>query len=152
MINKKSIVVSVLAIIGLAGCATESLIAPQIAVMPAPGKPFEVFQQEEQLCRNYAQSWLNQTPAERGGEDLASGALVGAGIGALAGTMIGGGSHTSVGTGAGIGLIGGALAGLARGGSDNASAQQSFDTSYVQCMYAKGNQVPGYTRYLPPLY
>ncbi|ERE14894.1 hypothetical protein O166_23265, partial [Pseudogulbenkiania ferrooxidans EGD-HP2] len=37
----------------LAACATLPT-GPTVAVMPAPGKPFDVFAQEEQQCRAYA--------------------------------------------------------------------------------------------------
>ena len=33
----------------LAGCVSEPL-GPRVAVMPAPNKPFDVFQQEQAMC------------------------------------------------------------------------------------------------------
>jgi hypothetical protein len=64
-------------------------------------------------------------------------------------------------------LVNGAIVGTLIGtgaGSSGATwtqmtAQQRYDIAYMQCMYAKGNQVPGYTvvavaptpyRYPPP--
>ena len=37
----------------LAGCA-DAPSAPTIAVMPAPGMPFSVFQQDNAMCQEYA--------------------------------------------------------------------------------------------------
>src|SRR5262245_52785343 len=58
-------------------------------------------------------------PRSRRGEP-ATGAAVGAGAGLLEGTAVGAGNAY----GAGV------------------SAQNKYDIGYVQCMYAKGNQVP----------
>lgn len=65
------------------------------------------------------------------------GALLGAGLGAALG----------VGRGAAIGAATGTLIGTGTGSSGSAWAQVSVQQRYIaymQCMYAKGNQVPGY--------
>lgn len=51
------------------------------------------------------------------------------------------GSH-GAGVGAGVGLLFGALAGSAASASSGYSVQQRYDSAYLQCMYAKGHQVP----------
>ena len=44
------------------GCMTTVPIGPRVAVMPAPGKPFEVFAAEEHLCRQYAEQSIGLSP------------------------------------------------------------------------------------------
>lgn len=124
----------------LTACASGPT-GPTIAVMPAQGKPFEVFQQDDQVCRQFAQSSSKAT-SEAGIKSAATDAGLGAAAGAIAGLLIGGGSHTSVGTGAGVGLLAGALGGALSSNSSDKTAQTQYNLAYQQCMYAKGNQVP----------
>jgi len=63
-------------------------------------------------------------------------------IGALAGAMIG--DHRSVGAGAAIGTAIGAGSGASQSVAGGWNAQQRYDIAYQQCMYSKGNTVPGY--------
>ena len=44
--------------------------------------------------------------------------------------------------GAGVGLLGGAAAGVGRGEGSSEAVQARYDMTYMQCMYAKGNQIP----------
>lgn len=115
---------------------------PTVAVMPAQGKPFDVFQQDDQVCRQFAQT-SSKASSEDGVKSAAVNAGLGAAVGAIAGAVIGGGSHANVGTGAGIGLVGGALAGVLGSNSSDKTAQNQYNIAYLQCMHAKGNQVPG---------
>lgn len=114
---------------------------PTIAVMPAQGKPFDVFQQDDQVCRQFAQTSSKAT-SEEGVKSAAKDAGLGAAVGAIAGAVIGGGSHAGVGTGAGAGLLAGALGGALSSYSSDKTAQTQYNVAYQQCMYAKGNQVP----------
>ena len=56
------------------------------------------------------------------------------------------GNHQGAGVGAGVG----ALAGTASGGDSTDQAgnviQIQYNNAYEQCMYSKGNQVPGVVR------
>lgn len=130
----------------VAGCASAPL-APRVAVMPAPGKPFEQFVAEERICRQYAeQSVGGSTEAF---ENAAVGnAVVGTAVGALAGAAIGGREGAAV--GAGSGLIVGTASGSGRAGYIERDAQRRYDIAYQQCMYAKGNQIPGHYVQQPP--
>ena len=67
-----------------------------------------------------------------------SGAAAGAALGAAAGNPAIGAA-----AGAGVGLLGGTAVGASRGDAYGGSVQRRYDMSYTQCMYAKGNQVPG---------
>ena len=151
MIMLKVFVYSTLAV-ALAGCATAP-VGPRVAVMPAPGKPFELFVTEEQTCRNYAEQSVSQSRNDAATQNFVGAAAVGTVLGAVAGAMSGG--HNSAGGGAAAGLVVGSMAGAGQGANASNDAQRRYDISYEQCMYAKGNQIPGYaapqpSHHVPP--
>jgi hypothetical protein len=117
-------------------------------VLPATGKPFEVFQSEDAVCRRWAQQQIGMSPQDNYNQNAVSGAavgtVVGAGIGALLGAASG---HPGAGAaiGAGSGLLVGTATGADSGRVYGHEAQRRYDNSYLQCMYASGNQVPGTT-------
>ena len=116
---------------------------PTVAVMPRAGKPFEIFQQEDQQCRTFAANSVKDT-SDAALKEAATSAAIGAALGAVAGAVIQGGSHTNVGTGAGVGLLGGASMGSMNASGKQNQAQVQYNIAYQQCMYAKGNQVPSF--------
>lgn len=128
----------------ISACA-ETPMGPHVAVMPAPNKPFEVFDQDKAICQQYAQAQVGGQ-AQSANNQAVGTAVVGTLLGAGLGAAIGGGH------GAGIGAASGAVAGTAvgAGGSQHSQygIQAQYDTAYSQCMYSRGNQVPGY--YQPP--
>ncbi len=129
----------------LNGCATVPA-GPSVAVFPAPGKPFEEFQADEGVCRQWAAQQIGVSPQETANQNTATGAVAGTVIGGGLGAAIGAaGGHVGTGAaiGAGTGLLFGTLAGSDRGYAYGRSAQHRYDIAYQQCMYAKGNQVPG---------
>jgi len=130
-----------LAIFIFFGCATTKPMGPKISVMPAPGKPFDQFVAEETICRQYAEQYIGNAPKTATGSGVGT-ALAGAALGTAAGALIGG--RQGAATGAGIGLIGGSLAGAGETGTEARDIQWSYDNAYAQCMYSKGNQVPGF--------
>jgi len=137
--------------VALTGCATAPE-GPTVRVMPAPGKPFEVFVADDQYCRSYAsQSTGNSTEATNSA--AVGSAVVGTAVGAAAGALIGGNSQ-GAGVGAGMGLLMGSAAGANQSGRGGYSLQRRYDIAYEQCMYAKGNLLPGqsipYNNRLPP--
>jgi hypothetical protein len=140
---------SLASFVALTGCAMQP-VGPTVRVMPGPYKPFEVFQRDQYDCGQYADMQV------AGAADAANGRALGA-------TAIGAGLGLALGAATGDGHVAtaGAIAGGAVGAtigadqSDRAgySIQQRYDMAYAQCMYAKGNQVPGYgppTGYGPP--
>lgn len=130
----------------LCGCS-QLPSGPSVAVMPAPGKPFDVFVSEDRICREFAERQAGISPAQAANQGIASGAVAGTAIGAAAGTAVGA-AVGSVGpgavVGAGAGLIEGSAIGANNGYSGSWSVQRRYDIAFEQCMYAKGNQLPGY--------
>lgn len=145
----KNILVIAIVLAALAGCATAP-IGPRVAVMPAPGKPFDLFAQEEQTCRRYAEQSVGQPPNDVAAQNFVGSAAVGTVIGAAIGALAGGQRGAAVGAATGLAF------GSASGSSESAyaarDAQRLYDIAYQQCMYSKGNQVPGYAiqRFPPP--
>jgi len=141
----KPVSAAALAAVALAGCVPTQM-GPTIMAMPAPGKPFETFAQEQDFCRGYANTQVAPARDEANNWGVGAAALttlLGAGLGAA----LGGGS------GAAIGAASGALGGSAIGANNSMYAvgpiQHQYDNFYAQCMYAKGNQVAGFAAPVP---
>ncbi len=136
---------TLVAILVVSGCATLPS-GPSVLVLPAPGKSLERFQAEELTCRQWAGQQIGISAQDTINQNTATGAVVGTAIGAGAGALLGAASgHPGAGAaiGAGSGLLVGTAAGAGSGQEYGWEAQRSYDYAYVQCMYAKGNQVPG---------
>ena len=133
-----------LSLLLLAGCAPIP-VAPTVAVMPGPNKPFEVFMQDEQLCRSWASHSIGQPGYDAAAQQFAGSTVAGAVIGGLAGAAVGG--HGSAGAGAAIGTLIGGTAGANQSAVTGWNAQRSYDIAYQQCMYSKGNVLPRYGYY-----
>ena len=119
---------------------------PNVMVLPAPGKPFEVFQGDEVTCRQYARAQIGMEPAAAANQSAVTSSAVGTVLGAAAGAIIGAGvGNPAAGAaiGAGSCLVLGGASGVAASGASAATLQSRYDMAYIQCMYAKGNQVPG---------
>jgi len=124
----------------LTACASEPL-GPTVAVMPAPGKPFDVFQGDQATCRQFASDQV-QGGAQQANNQQVGTAIVGTLLGAGVGAALGGGRGAAV--GAGVGAVGGTAVGAGSSQRAQYSLQQRYDMAYSQCMYARGNQIPGY--------
>jgi len=127
-----------------AGCATVPA-GPSVMVMPGPGKPFDVFQQEDMGCRQYARMQIGASPQDTINKSTAAGAVIGGAAGAALGSL------THSGQGTAFGAISGALIGASEGSGQGRyygyEAQRRYDIAYQQCMYANGNMVPSVRRY-----
>ncbi|HTQ33810.1 MAG TPA: YMGG-like glycine zipper-containing protein [Stellaceae bacterium] len=129
------------ATIALTGCAP-TVMAPTVPVMPGPGKPFDQFAADQQACQGYANAQTAPLAAQANNQAL-GGALLTTALGAGLGAAIGGGNGAAIGAASGA-LVGGAAG--ARGSSiAGMNIQQQYDIYYSQCMYAHGDQVPGYS-------
>lgn len=60
----------------LVGCAVIPE-GPHVAVMPAPGKPFEVFQADIATCMDFARQQIGVTPSEAGQQQIVTRAVIG---------------------------------------------------------------------------
>jgi hypothetical protein len=127
----------------MAGCATVPA-GPNARVMPAPGKPYDLFMSEDAGCRSAAEREIGISPHQIANQHTATGAVVGTAIGAGLGAAIGAASgHAGTGAaiGAASGLLVGAAAGADSGRIQGREAQHRYDTVYLQCMYSHGNQI-----------
>jgi hypothetical protein len=149
MKNRIGLIITSLALLAASGCATLPT-GPSVRVLPAPGKTFEQFQVDDVVCRQWAAQQIGISPQETVNQNAATGAVVGTAVGAGLGAAIGAASgHPGVGAaiGAGSGLLVGTATGANAGNVYGWEAQRRYDNTYIQCMYAKGNQVPGTVRY-----
>lgn len=145
--DKARLTLSCVAVALLAGCASVPT-GPRVTVMPAVGKPFEVFVDEDRVCRQWAAQSVGSSDAAN--QEIISSAAVGTALGAVAGAIAGG--HNGAGSGAAVGMAAGGVIGAERSSAGGYDLQRRYDIAYEQCMYAKGNQVPGYASrsYTPP--
>jgi hypothetical protein len=113
--------------------------------LPAQGKTFAQFQQEDLNCRNYAQQVNASGPTQQQVNNAALGSAalgtaVGAGLGAALGS-IGGAVGTGAAAGGAAGLLIGGAAAANNTQATAAALQQRYDVAYTQCMYSNGNKV-----------
>src|SRR5919201_1999436 len=85
---------------------------PSVMALPGSGKNFDQFQADDAVCRQWAAQQTGKAPGEASVQNTVGGAAVGTALGAGAGQTAG------------------------------VSLQHRYDMAYLQCMYAKGNQVP----------
>lgn len=123
------------------GACTTMPDGPSMAALPGTGKSFEQFHRDDDACRQYALDRINGvTPRESANQSGVMSAVAGTVIGAAAGAALGG--RDGAGVGAGTGLLVGSLIGTETAQDAGYSAQQRYDASYLQCMYAKGQRIP----------
>jgi hypothetical protein len=132
----------------LGACATVPT-GPSVMVLPGGGKSFEQFQGDDAMCRQWAYQQTGTTPGQAAAESGITSAMVGTVLGAAAGAAIGaaaGNPALGAAAGAGGGLLFGSAGGVGASQYSAAQAQQRYDIAYQQCMYTKGNQIPGVMR------
>jgi Putative peptidoglycan binding domain len=124
----------------LSGCAQTPMV-PTVQVMPGPGKSFDAFQFDLASCKQFAEQSVAGQAQNANNRAVGAAALttvLGAGLGAA----IGGGRGAGI--GAASGLVGGTAIGGASSSGQQFTIQQQYDNAFAQCMYAKGEMVPGY--------
>ena len=128
----------------LTACATVPT-GPSVMVLPGNGKNFEQFRADDAVCRQWAAQQTGTTTERASTQSTVSGAAVGTAVGAAVGAAIGaaaGSPATGAAVGAGAGLLGGTAVGASNAEGAETSVQRRYDITYMQCMYAKGNQIP----------
>jgi hypothetical protein len=152
MMKLRKSIFSFLVMVALGGCATLPT-GPSVMVLPPPNKPFEQFQAEDAICRQFAYDRVAGVTGQQAAQSAAvSSAVIGTAVGAAAGAAIGSASGqmgAGAAIGAGSGLILGSAAGTGYAAGSYYEAQRRYDIAYMQCMYAHGNQIPGMTRTRP---
>jgi hypothetical protein len=132
----------------LGACATIPT-GPSVMVLPGFGKSFEQFQADDAICRQWANQQTGTTTGQAAAQSGVTSAAVGTVLGAAAGAAIGaaaGNPAMGAAAGAGGGLLLGSAAGANSAQYSGYQAQRRYDLAYQQCMYAKGNQIPGAAR------
>jgi uncharacterized protein YcfJ len=137
---------ALLASLALVTACTTQPMGPTVGVMPAPGKPFDVFQTDQAVCKQFADSQVAGGAQQANNMQVGT-AVVGTLLGAGLGAAIGGGQGAAI--GAGAGALGGTAVGAGPAAQAQYSLQQRYDLAYSQCMYSHGNQVPGYVPAAP---
>ena len=148
MLKQGKVLLLLVALLTMGGCATVPA-GPSVMVLPAPDKPFDQFRAEDAVCRQWAAQQIGISPQDTINQNTAAGAVIGTIIGAGLGAAIGsasGDAGTGAAIGAGTGLLFGATSGAGAGQVYGWEAQRRYDIAYLQCMYAKGNQIPGMTQ------
>ncbi|MSP03652.1 MAG: glycine zipper family protein [Acetobacteraceae bacterium] len=126
----------------LSACASQPL-GPTARVMPAPGKPFEVFAQDQALCKQFADAETDSDAIMSNVKQFGT-AVVSTALGAGLGAAVRGGRGAQAGGALG-GIAGSSMA--ARGTAhDQNTIQGRYDLAYTQCMFARGNQIGGMAR------
>ena len=147
--KSKLSIFSLLLLLVISGCATMPS-GPSVMVLPPPDKPFEQFQAEDAVCRQYAYEHIGGMTGQQAAQDSAvRSAVVGTILGAATGAAIGsvsGSAGAGAAIGGGAGLLYGSAVGSSYASGSYYEAQRRYDIAYMQCMYAKGNSVPGTTR------
>ncbi len=140
----------------MGGCATIPP-GPSVMVLPGAGKSFTAFRADDQDCRSWAETQTGWNANDTVNQNIAAGSVIGTVVGAGLGAAIGSASG-NMGAGAGIGaisgLIGGAAVSSGQAQTSGMEVQRRYDMAYQQCMYSKGNQIPGHRSrrpsYTPP--
>ena len=128
------------AVFALSACAP-TVMAPRVMVMPGANKPFDQFAADQQTCQAYANSQTAPMAAQANNQ-AAGGALLTTVLGAGLGAAFGGGRGAAIGAASGA-VVGGSMA-AQNSSMAGMGIQQQYDIFYSQCMYARGNQVPGF--------
>lgn len=133
----------------VAGCSLSACVrmptGPNVMALPGAGKSFDEFKVDDVVCRQWAAQQTGVSPNRAANDATISGAAVGTALGAATGAAIGAASGdpaTGAAVGAGVGLLGGTAVGASNAGPAGYAVQRRYDIAYLQCMYAKGNQIP----------
>jgi uncharacterized protein YcfJ len=122
--------------LALTACAPP--IGPTVQVLPGPNKPFAGFQLDQRDCSILAGQTIQPMLDAAGNRALGT-AILSTALGAGLGAAVGGGR------GAGIGAASGSVFGSAIGADSAGRAQDNiqltYDNTYSQCMYSRGNLI-----------
>src|SRR5262245_61538471 len=115
------------------GACTTLPTGPNVMVLPGVGKPFDQFQVDDTVCRNYAQGQMGVAPDQASTQNTVHGAAIGTLLGAAAGAAIGaatGSPEVGAAIGAGTGLVLGTATGAESGYAAAGTLQRRYDLAY----------------------
>jgi hypothetical protein len=141
---RKSWLLPIVVGVSLAGCVRVPE-GPNVMVLPGGGKDFGQFTADDSLCRQWAAQQIGSTANREANNTAVTGAAVGTVLGAAAGAVLGaaaGDPAAGAAIGAGAGLFGGTVVGSTDAENVRWTMQRRYDVAYMQCMYARGNQIP----------
>jgi hypothetical protein len=134
---------AVAALLAVGGCVTVPT-GPAVAALPGQYKPWDQFRIDDAECRQFASAAIGP-PSQSAVDASAANAIGASALGAAAGAILGsvtGQAGQGAAVGAGMGLLFGSAAGSNVAYASSYQLQKQYDGAYLQCMYAKGNQVP----------
>lgn len=123
----------------LLGACAQTPMGPTVQVMPGPNTSFSSFQNDQAVCRQFAEQAVRDQAQGANLRGLATAGLTTA-LGAGLGAAVGGGRGAGI--GAGAGALGGAGLGAVRSSNAQSSIQAQYDNAFAQCMFSLGNSVP----------
>lgn len=143
--NRAISAVGVVSVLALGACAVAPPQGPSVMALPAAGKSFEAFQQDDMSCRGYASQMTGGASSAQAANNSAVGSAVvgtalGAGVGAALGS-VGGAMGAGAAIGGATGLLAGSAIGAGNAQASSGNVQGRYDTAYTQCMYSRGNTV-----------
>jgi len=130
-------------LLALAGCVTVPT-GPAVTAFPGQYKPWDQFRVDDAECRQFASVSIggqSQAAVDASAANAATASAIGAAAGAIIGSATGQAGQGAA-VGAGMGLLFGSAAGSNVAYGSSVQLQQRYDGAYMQCMYAKGNQIP----------
>jgi uncharacterized protein YcfJ len=148
MMHSKTAALGLTAVLLIQGCATAP-VGPTVYAAKGPNKTFDEFEQDTAVCKQYASQEV-AGQAEKANNEGVGAAVLGTVLGAGLGAAVGGGRGAAIGAAAGAGV--GTSVGANQSAWAGMSIQQRYDSVYLQCMSAKGNQVPSYAPPPPGYY
>jgi peptidoglycan hydrolase-like protein with peptidoglycan-binding domain len=144
-VRRASLLGAVAPVLLCTACA-QTPMGPTVQVLPGQGKSFDAFQYDQFQCKQFAEQSVTGQAQNANNSAIAGGLIttaLGAGLGAAIGAA-GGNAGAGAAIGAGAGALGGGAFGAASSSNAQFSIQDQYNNAYAQCMYAKGNMVPGY--------
>ncbi len=148
--TKLSVLLPLSALVVLGGCVTVP-VGPAVRVMPGTGKSFDQFQADDGNCRQYAYASIGGPDAARQGQDNGRGKrrdrLRDWRRSGRCDRRRDGPGRTRRGDRCRHGSAVRQRRRCERRGILVLPTAAQYDTAYMQCMYARGNQVPGRMAY-----
>jgi hypothetical protein len=126
----------------LGGCV-DTPMGPTLPVLPGPHTSLSGFQDDQAVCRRFAEEAVRDQAQGANVRALGGAALTTA-LGAGLGAAIGGGRGAGI--GAAAGAVGGAGLAVSNASNANAAIQAQYNNAFASCMYSLGNSVPSLGR------